>query len=77
MAADQADIRELLRHGENGLLVSPDDAAQNAEAIRSLFLDEEMQERLAINAAETSRSLTWESRAEKFKNWLIVRTLQQ
>ncbi len=74
---DLADMRELIRHGENGLLVSPDDAAQNAETIRALFLDEEMQERLAASAAETSRSLTWESRAEKFKNWLIIRTLQQ
>jgi glycosyltransferase involved in cell wall biosynthesis len=71
VAPNLADMRELLRHGENGLLVAPDDPAQNAEAIRALFADGEMQERLAASAAETSRSLTWEARAEKFKRWLL------
>ncbi|MBK9017276.1 MAG: glycosyltransferase [Saprospiraceae bacterium] len=71
VAPDQADMRELIRHQENGLLVTPDDAKQNAEDIRALFSDEKMQERLATNAAETSRSLTWEARAEKFKKWLL------
>ena len=70
VAPDLADMRELIRHEENGILVTPDDAAQNAAAIRVLFLDEKMQERLAENAAETSQSLTWETRAEKFRNWL-------
>ncbi len=70
VAPNLADMRELIRHGENGLLVEPDNPAQNAEAIKMLFSDEKMQERLAANAAETSRSLTWEARAEKFRNWL-------
>ncbi len=72
VAPDLADMRELLRHNENGLLVQPDDAAQNAEAIRALFSDKNMQARLASNAAETSKSLTWEARAEKLKLWLTV-----
>lgn len=72
VAPDLADMRELLRHNENGLLVQPDDAAQNAEAIRALFSDENMQARLASNAAETSKSLTWGARAEKLKQWLMV-----
>jgi alpha-maltose-1-phosphate synthase len=70
VAPNLADMRELLRHEENGILVTPDDAAQNAEAIRALFSDEKMQLQLAESAAETSRSLTWEARAEKFRNWL-------
>ncbi len=70
VAPNLADMRELIQHGENGILVKPDDAAQNAEAIRHLFSDEKMQEKLAANAAETSRSLTWEARAQEFKNWL-------
>lgn len=70
VAPNLADMRELLRHEENGILVTPDDAAQNAEAIRALFSDEKMQAQLAESAAETSRSLTWEARAEKFRNWL-------
>ncbi len=71
IAPNLADIRELIQHGKSGLLVNPDDAAQNAEAIRALFSDERMQEKLAANAAETSRSLTWEARAEKFRNWVL------
>lgn len=71
VAPNLADMRELLRHEENGILVTPDDAAQNAEAIRALFSDEKMQAQLAESAAETSRSLTWEARAEKFRDWLL------
>ncbi len=71
VAPNLADMRELLRHEENGILVTPDDAAQNAEAIRALFSDEKMQVQLAESAAETSRSLTWEARAEKFRDWLL------
>lgn len=71
VAPNLADMRELIQHGENGILVNPDDAAQNAEAIRLLFSDEKMQEKLAANAAKTSRSLTWEARAERFKQWLM------
>jgi glycosyltransferase involved in cell wall biosynthesis len=71
VAPNLADMRELIQHGENGILVNPDDAKQNAEAIRALFFDEKMQEKLAANASETSRSLTWEARALKFKNWLL------
>jgi glycosyltransferase involved in cell wall biosynthesis len=70
IAPDQADMRELLRSNENGLLVPPDSPEQNAEAIRALFSDEKKMEKLAANAAETSRSLTWDARAEKFRNWL-------
>jgi glycosyltransferase involved in cell wall biosynthesis len=70
VAPDQADMRELLRSNENGLLVPPDSPEQNAEAIRALFSDEKTMEKLAANASETSRSLTWEARAGKFRNWL-------
>ncbi|MCC6723367.1 MAG: glycosyltransferase [Saprospiraceae bacterium] len=70
IAPDQADMRELLRSNENGLLVPPDAAEQNAAAIRALFSDENRMEKLAANATETSRSLNWEARAQRFKSWL-------
>ncbi len=72
VAPDQADMRELLRNSENGLLVKADAPEQNALAIRALLSDEKMMEKLAANAAETARSLTWEARAEKFKAWLTL-----
>jgi glycosyltransferase involved in cell wall biosynthesis len=70
IAPDQADMQELLRSNENGLLVPPDAPEQNAKAIRALFSDENMMEKLAANAAETSRALTWEARALRYKSWL-------
>lgn len=72
IAPDQADMRELLRSNENGLLVPPDAPEQNAAAIRALFSDEKTMEKMAANAAETSRSLTWDARAQKFKSWLAA-----
>jgi glycosyltransferase involved in cell wall biosynthesis len=72
IAPDQADMRELLRSNENGLLVPPDAPEQNAAATRALFSDEKTMEKMAANAAETSRSLTWDARAQKFKSWLAA-----
>ncbi|MBI5914103.1 MAG: glycosyltransferase [Bacteroidetes bacterium] len=70
VAPDQPDMRELLRQNENGLLVEPDNFEQTALILRQLFQDERLQETLSKNAAETSRSLTWEARARKFAAWL-------
>ncbi len=75
IAPDQADMRELLRSNENGLLVQPDAPKQNAEAICSLFSDEIKMKKLATNAADTSSSLTWEARALKFKEWLATHSV--
>jgi glycosyltransferase involved in cell wall biosynthesis len=69
MAPDLSDMREILKNGENSILVEPDNAAQSANAIKELFTNNDFQIRLSENALKTSRSLTWEARAEKFKDW--------
>ncbi len=48
-------IPALVRHGENGLLVPPGDAAALAEAVETLILNGEARERMGIRALEIVR----------------------
>ena len=70
IAPDLADMRELLNHEENAILVKPDNAEQNARAIKNLLQDNILQEKISKNAGATSASLTWLERGRKFKKWL-------
>lgn len=70
IAADQADMRELLKHQQNALLVEGDNPDQNAQAIAELLNNKDLCDELAQNAAELSKNLTWEKRAERFVTWL-------
>ena len=70
VAADAPDIRELLIHRQNAILVQADNPAQNAGEINQLLADEEFQNKIACNAAKLSKSLTWEARAQKLTDWL-------
>jgi len=59
-------LREVLRHGENALLASPDDPAAWAAAIRELAADPALGRRLAERAREDFlRGYTWRARAER------------
>ncbi len=70
IAPDLADMRELLQHNINAILVQPDDPEQQALAINELLLDNELQNKLIKGALNTSSSLTWLERGKKFKNWI-------
>jgi glycosyltransferase involved in cell wall biosynthesis len=70
IAPNLDDTREILVNRSNALLVKPDNPSQNAEVLKALLKDETLQNQLAHKALETSKSLTWENRAIKFKNWL-------
>ncbi len=73
VAPDLADMQELLVHEENAILVEPDNAIQNAEAIRALLADEARCQKLSDKSRETSKELTWEARGLKFKEWMEQR----
>jgi glycosyltransferase involved in cell wall biosynthesis len=47
-------VAEVVRDGENGLLVPPGDASALAEAIRTFFADAELRERLSAGAADSA-----------------------
>jgi len=62
VASDLPALREVLRDGENALLVPPEDPAALAAAIRRLLADRALAERLAGQAARDVRAYSWEAR---------------
>jgi glycosyltransferase involved in cell wall biosynthesis len=44
---------ELITHGENGLLINPDDPAQMAESMSSLLLSEPLRNKFSVNGRRT------------------------
>jgi glycosyltransferase involved in cell wall biosynthesis len=67
VASDLPSIREVLRDGEDALLVAPADPAAIAVAIRRLLGDRVLAERLARSAHVRSAEFTWAKRAERLE----------
>ncbi len=65
VATDLPSTAEIIRDGENGLLVPPGDAAARAAALRRLRGDPALAGRLADRAAADARSYTWDARARR------------
>lgn len=57
VASNAGAMRDIIRHGENGLLVPPGDAGAIANAV--LTLDPERAVRMSAAAAETARQYSW------------------
>lgn len=74
IAPDAPDVRELLVHGHNAMLVEPDNTLQNARALMDLLADDDLQHTLSFHAASLAKLLTWEERAAKLVAWLKVKT---
>jgi glycosyltransferase involved in cell wall biosynthesis len=60
VATNVAGARDVIAHGESGLLVAPGDAVAMADAVSSLLANPERAALLAARAAATARSYTWE-----------------
>ncbi len=65
VASDLPALREILSHGETGLLVPPDDPGAWLEAVEALRSDPEMAVALGKRAREAARSYSWEARARR------------
>ncbi len=63
VAPDAPDVRELLHHDENALLLRPDDVDGAVAGLRALLTDPNRMQRLGAGALGSSRSLTWTRRA--------------
>jgi glycosyltransferase involved in cell wall biosynthesis len=56
---------ELVRDGETGLLIEPDNAPALAAAIDRLQADGDLRERLVVAGREQAEQLTWAASAEQ------------
>jgi glycosyltransferase involved in cell wall biosynthesis len=74
VATDLPSFREVLRDGENALLVEPGSAPALAAAIERVRHDRPMGARLARQALEDVRQFTWARRAERLEALLAAVT---
>ena len=70
VASDLPAVREVLRDGENALLVPPEDPTALAAALRRVRTDRELANRLAAQAASDVRAYTWEARGTRILEFL-------
>jgi glycosyltransferase involved in cell wall biosynthesis len=70
VAPDLPDIREILKHKHNAVLVPPDSPKIAAQVIKKLLSDENLQEQISKNALLNSRRYTWEGRAARIFSFL-------
>lgn len=70
VASDLPTLREVLRDGDNALLVPPEDPAALASAIRRLLADRALAERLASRAVRDVRAYSWEARGKRIVEFL-------
>ena len=63
-APDAPDTAELLTHGKNAWLVTPDDGEAASRALSQLVDQEDLRAMLGLNSRDMSQGLTWDGRAE-------------
>lgn len=73
IAPDLPDMREVLKHDHNALLVPAGDDDAAARAVARLGAEPELAERLSAAAKQTAASLTWDARAERILEFLESR----
>ncbi len=73
LAPRTPDVLELLRDGDNAVLVDPSDIEDAARALAALLADDLRRARLAARAKESGAELTWDARAEKIERFLNER----
>jgi glycosyltransferase involved in cell wall biosynthesis len=67
VATDVGGISEVLKHGETGLLVPPEDVSQIAISLKQILEDEALCKQMGERALEESKALTWERNAARIK----------
>lgn len=70
VATNLPSTAEIVRDGENGLLVPPGDPHALADALRRLRDDPALGERLAAQAARDVQAYTWEARARRILDFI-------
>jgi glycosyltransferase involved in cell wall biosynthesis len=70
VVARQPTTLSLVRDGEQALLVSPDSAAELADAVKRLMASPELAAGLATRAREWVRRYSYEERARRYQDFL-------
>lgn len=65
IASDNADIREILVHMENGMLANPMQPDEFLEKMDQVHRQPELKARLEKNSRQSAAQFTWDARAEK------------
>ncbi len=73
VASDLPSLREILRHNDNACLVKPDDPQHLAQGVLDMLREEELAERLAVQAYNDVQAYTWEKRAVKILRFLAIK----
>ena len=67
VASDLPAIREVLRDGENAVLIEPDSPERLASGVRRVLDDRVLAERIARGAFDDAAQYSWERRAERLE----------
>jgi glycosyltransferase involved in cell wall biosynthesis len=70
VAPDLPDLREVLQHNENAILVPPDDVEAAAAAIRLAVFNRTIGEQLGNVARRNAAQYTWQARAKRLSTFL-------
>jgi glycosyltransferase involved in cell wall biosynthesis len=70
VAPDLPDLREVLHHDENALLVPPDNVDAAAAAIRLAISNQSVGDKLGYAARQNAAYFTWQARAERLSTFL-------
>jgi glycosyltransferase involved in cell wall biosynthesis len=67
------DLGEVLHHGDNALLVAPDDLDAFVAALSRLAADPALRQRLGERGRATALDNTWDARARRILGWIDAR----
>jgi glycosyltransferase involved in cell wall biosynthesis len=70
ICSDLPVLREVLRNGENAMLVAPDDPDELVAAVQRLLAEPELQQTLAAQALMDVTRYAWTKRAARILNWM-------
>jgi glycosyltransferase involved in cell wall biosynthesis len=70
ICSDLPVLREVLRHGENALLVAPDDPEALVAAVQRLLAECGLRHELAAQALRDVKRYAWNERAARIVDWM-------
>jgi glycosyltransferase involved in cell wall biosynthesis len=73
VASDLPSLREVLRDGENAILVEPDNPKALAEGIKKVLDDPDLARRISKQAYDEIGKYSWNERAKRIVNFLKER----